>query len=128
RSHRSSRRRVDLRVDFDDGETVWIRDISREATAERLKQRLQQSGVPVQGLTLTFLGLSLKDHWRLADCGIKDCDAVKADMQVKRGGHFVGAQLAAAVQAVTGRAPCRSREVLKREKKRHPSWQRHQRA
>jgi len=90
RSHRSSRRRpVDLRVDFDDGETVWIRDISREATAERLKQRLEQSGVPVQGLTLTFKGLSLKDHWRLADCGIKDCDAVKATIHQDGmlGGH-----------------------------------------
>ncbi|CAE7267175.1 unnamed protein product [Symbiodinium necroappetens] len=97
------------RVDFDDGETVWIRDISREASGvlgregrgflESSQATAERSGVPVQGLTLTFLGLSLKDHWRLADCGIKDCDAVKADMQVKRGGHFVGAQLAAAVQA-----------------------------
>ena len=54
-------------MDFDDGETVWIRDISREAsgvlgregrgflessqaTAERLKQRLQQTGAQKRGV------------------------------------------------------------------------------
>ena len=54
-------------MDFDDGETVWIRDISREAsgvlgregrgflessqaTAERLKQRLQQTQAQKRGV------------------------------------------------------------------------------
>lgn len=76
--HISGERLMDVAVKFPDGRTSWQRS-SPEATTLDLKQRLaRESGLETEILRLTFLGLRLKDHWRLVDCGIRAHDKLQA--------------------------------------------------
>lgn len=76
--HISTGRLIDVAVKFPDGRTSWQRS-APEATTLDLKQRLaRESGLDTEILRLTFLGLRLKDHWRLVDCGIRAHDKLQA--------------------------------------------------
>lgn len=76
--HISTGRLIDVAVKFPDGRTSWQRS-APEATTLDLKQCLaRESGLDTEILRLTFLGLRLKDHWRLVDCGIRAHDKLQA--------------------------------------------------
>ncbi|CAJ1436692.1 unnamed protein product, partial [Effrenium voratum] len=76
---------MDISVSLPDGITVALK-LPREATASQLKRRLEAEwGLPARQLCVAYLGLSLKDHWRLTDCGIKAHDRLQASWREHHG-------------------------------------------
>lgn len=84
----STGRFIDVAVTLPNGQTTWQR-VRPEATALEVKQRLAEWGFGT--IKLTFLGLRLKDHWRLVDCGVRSHDKLQASPKAsphgRRGGE-----------------------------------------
>ena len=80
---------IDVAVSLPNGQTTWQR-VRPEATALEVKQRLAEWGFGGP-MKLTFLGLRLKDHWRLVDCGVRSHDKLQASAKAsphgRRGGE-----------------------------------------
>ncbi|CAK9018629.1 unnamed protein product [Durusdinium trenchii] len=102
----STRKRIDVAVKLPDGRTAWQR-IHPEATTYQLKQCLDHEWQFREPLSLSFLGLRLKDHWRLVDCGVRGHDKLQASVASARSARSASARAGAGaqVQGFDGQRP-----------------------